>query len=243
MDLLNLTDKFQQPIVEDEALRDPLLTIDLYKDLLLERNSEHFCAWAKCSKRLGHHDEDDGPIFCSRNCQFMSQQFAASLVPEPQHSAVGRIVERFPDQRPPQPLKRFIPDGIEGFRVRVGPHRHILDTVETWFGGFQVMSFQGMSPAQIKLFQMVNECLKAINAELKRVEPVISFFINVNVDDPEVLLTAPKPVRMAFALAVYQYLTEAEVTPALGSLDIPIGLYEDVVGIVSQMDAEDEISD
>jgi hypothetical protein len=243
MDLVDLIDKFQQPIVPDDALSDPLLDISLYKDLLLERNSEQLCAWAKCAKRLPRHADDEGPFFCSRNCQFMSQQFAASLVPEPKQSAVGRIVERFPDQQPPKPLRTFLPDRVEGFRIRVGPHRHILDAIEKWFGGFRVMSFRGMSDAQARLFDLVNECLRAIDAQLKRVDVVVAFFVNVDVKDPDILLSAPKPVQMAFALAVYEYLAEAEVRASLPSFDIGPALYDDMLGIVTQADDEDEIFD
>jgi hypothetical protein len=240
MDLLDLAESFCQPIVDDEALRCPLLDLQRFKDLIIDRNSLHFCAWVKCANRLRSHEDDDGPIFCSKDCQFLSQQFSASLIRDNPHSAVGRVVERFPDQQPPKPLKSFVPDGIEGFRVRVGPQRHILDAIEEWFGGFRVTSFSGMSPVQTKIFDFVNECLRAIDAQLKKVEPVVAFFTNINAKDPNVLLTAPKPVQMAFALAVFEYLTEAEVLPALPTFDIAPALYEDVSGIVAQADAEDE---
>jgi hypothetical protein len=241
MDLLNLIDQYIQPIVDDEALRDPLLNLELYKELIIERNTEHLCSWPKCPNRLSIRPNDEGPIFCSQDCQFLSQQFAASLLPDRPNSAIGRVIERFPEQQPPKPLKAFVSDGVEGFRVRVGPHRHILDAIERWFGGFHVTTFKGLSEAQTKIFNCVNECLKAVGSQLKRVEPIMAFFTNVDAKDPEVLLEAPKPVQMAFALAVYEYLTQAEVTPALSNFDIPPALYEDVAGIVAQADDEDEL--
>ena len=237
--IFELALKFCEPIVDDAVLADPQIDVKLYKDLLIERNSVNFCAWAKCTNRVHVGLEEKNAIFCSQKCQFMSQQFAASLVQD-KKGPIGRVVEKFAEQKPPKPLKKSAPDEVEGFKIRVGPYRHILNDIERWFGGFRVFSFKGMSPEQTQVFDCVNECLKEIGSQLmKNSQEIVQFFCNINVTEPKTLLEAPKPVRMAFALAIYEYLTDAEVQPALPEFQIDAALYEDIWGIVCSTDAGD----
>jgi len=239
MDLLAFAERFCEPVVADDVLCDPILEIGVYRDLVLERNVNGLCGWAKCGAPVRSQPDEKTLIFCSHDCQFNSQQFGASLVP-PQAGPIGAVVERFQEQRPPKPLKRTAADEIDGFRVRVGPYRVALNEIETWFGGFRVLSFTGMSPAQAEVFACVNASLKEIGAELKRSHVGISqFFVNINVADPKVLTESPKPLRMAFAFAVYEYATRAEVRPALTAFEIPDSLYSDLWRIVCQTDESD----
>jgi hypothetical protein len=164
MQHLALAAQFCEPIVPDDALKSPLLDIETYKDMLVERN----CAWAKCGNPVRSDPHSDIAVYCSRECQFMSQQFGASLIPEPPDSRIGPVVERFADQRPPKLLVKGNSDAIEGFRVRVGPNSATLDAIEKWFGGFRVFSFKGMTEGQARLFELVNECLKPTGAALTR---------------------------------------------------------------------------
>jgi hypothetical protein len=79
--------------------------------------------------------------------------------------------------------------------VSVEPQRHILDAIEEWFGGFRVTSFTGMSPAQTKIFDFVNDCMRAIDPQVKKVAPVMAFFTNINAKDPDRLLMRLNPFR------------------------------------------------
>jgi hypothetical protein len=239
MQHLALAAQFCEPIVPDDALKSPLLNLETYKDMLVERNSAHYCAWAKCGNPVRSDPHSDIAVYCSSGCQFINQQFGASLVPGRPDSRIGAIVERFPDQRPPKPLTKGKADEIEGFRVRVGPDRATLDAIEKWFGGFRVFSFKGMTEGQTRIFELVNECLKPTGAELKRNQANVEFFVNIDVKDPTILTKAPRKIQMAFALAIYELLTDAEVRPALASFQIPVALYEDMLGIVSQAEDDD----
>ena len=239
MDFLELADKFCEPVVSDEALQDKRVDLQMYKDLVMERNTANLCGWVKCPNRVQVSPTEKKVVFCSKECQFMNQQFVASLVEEPP-GPIGKIVEKFPDQRPPNPLKRSGADEVEGFKIRVGPHRNALNEIDRWFGGFRVFSFRGMSPEQMDLFTCVNECLKEIGAKLlTSSQDVVQFFCNINVKDPKTVLDAPKPLKMAFSLAIYEYLTQAEVQPALPSFQIEPALYEDLFGIVCKTDEGD----
>jgi len=235
---IEYTEKFCEPVASDDTLRDPILDFEMYKDLLIERNAADLCAWAKCPNKVRADGSDEVAVFCSKTCQFLSQQFGSSLIPERSDPRIRAVVERFPDQRPPKPLCKPKPDEIEGCRVRVGPHRNILDTIERWFGQFRVFSFEGMTEAQTKIFNLVNECLKTIGAELLKNRANVQFFVNICAKDPDILIKAPKPIQMAFSLAIYEFLTDAEVRPSLAGFEITQALYDDMLGIVAQ--AEDE---
>lgn len=239
MEIVEYAGKFCEPVASDEVLRDPMLNPEMYSDLVLERNAYELCGWAKCGKKVRVLQSDTKAIFCSKKCQFMSQQFLASLMPE-ERGPVGKIVEEFADQRPPKPLKRAVADEIEGFRVRVGPYRNQLNEIEKWFGGFRVVSFTGMSPAQSTLLTFVNEHLRKAGVQLKATNmDVIDFFVNIDVRDPKVITEAPDPLKMAFSLAIYEYLVAADVKQALGKFDIPVALYEDILEIVMTTDNGD----
>ena len=241
MEELDLMEKFCQPVVDDETMRNPLINIEMYRDLVGERNACQLCGWAKCGNPVLYHIGDPQIVFCSEQCQFMNQQFASSLVPEQNRGPIGNVTEIFAYQKPPKPLRALASDQIEGFRVRVGPYRHILNEIEKWFGGIRVMAFKGMNKEQTALLDLVNENLKEIGAALKKNGiDVVQFFVNIRVSDPKILTEAPKPVKMAFSLAVYEYLTRAEVVPALKNLDIHLALYEDMLQIIGQTDEGEE---
>lgn len=237
MDLLDFIDKFCEPVVSDDVLCDPQLEVSIYKDLMIERNAVSLCGWAKCGKRIETRPGDeDQVIFCSHECQFNSQQFVASLVPTPP-GPIGKVIEKFADQKPPKPRRTFIPDAIDGFRVRVGPYRQALEEIEKWFGGFSVTAFGGLSPQQTEIFDCVNGCLSETKAALEKRDPdVVAFFANIDTTNPKVLTEGPKPLKMAFAIVVHEYLTSMDAKKNLAELDIPVGLYTDLLRVVNQTD-------
>jgi hypothetical protein len=232
MDLLDLADRFCEPVVADDVMRDPMLDPETYSDLLIERNSEDLCAWAKCAHQVSSSDFKTA-TFCSKECQAQSQRFAASLVPDrPAIDGVGTIVERFADQRPPKPLTITAPDLVEGFHLRIGPHRGILDAIELWFGAVQTPPAEEMSRPQARLFEFVNGCLKDVSFELANDDATIAFFASIDLKDTALLVRAPRVVQMAFSIAIYEFLTHKDVGREVASLNMPSALYDDLLGIV-----------
>jgi hypothetical protein len=234
MDLVDLADKFCEPVVADNAMRDPMLDSDTYSNLLIERNSEDLCGWAKCPHKIVSRDFKT-VVFCSKECEAQSQRFAASLVPDrPATDQVGAIIERFADQRPPKPLTITAPDLVEGFRLRIGPHRAALDAIERWFGAVATPPPTEMSARQVRLFDFVSDCLKAVDFELARDGAAISFFASIDLTDTALLVRAPRAVQMAFSIAIYEFLTHNDVGRQVASVDMPSSLYADLLGIVSR---------
>lgn len=242
MEDLELYNKFCDPIVSDEILVNPLITPQFYKQLLIERNCSNLCAWCKCPHHIQYDDNDNsGPVFCSTDCQFYSQQFLASLSkPSPKISVVGPIVEKFSDQRPPKPLKSCKADDIEGHRVRVGPYRDNLNEIEKWFGGFPVATLNGLTPDQEVIFELVNKTLRPFSVTFNKSPDVIFYFGNMNIGNVKAVTEADEVFQKAFSIAIFDLLTQNDVSPILKSNNITNALYDDVFDIVSQ-GAEDSV--
>lgn len=234
MEELELFVKFCEPTVPDETLVNPLITPQLYKDLIVERNSSGFCAWCKCPNRV-KYENDKGPVFCSTDCQFYSQQFLASLSkPMPKVSVVGPIVEKFSDQRPPKQLKSCKADDIEGHRVRVGPYRDNLNEIEKWFGGFPVATLNGLTPDQEAVFELVNKTLRPFSVTFNKSADVLFYFGNMNIGNVKSVTEADEVFQKAFSIAIFDLLTQNDVSPLLKSNNITTALYDDIFDIISQ---------
>jgi hypothetical protein len=233
MEILDLADKFCEPVVADDAMRDPMLNPEMYSDLLIDRNAENLCGWAKCSHKVASGDFKT-VVFCSKECEGKSQRFVASLVPDRPPSGPGAIVERFADQRPPKPLTIMAPDLVEGFRIRIGPNRAALNAIELWFGPVKKPPPNEMSPPQAQLFDFVSDWLKSVGFELARDQAAVTFFAGIELTDTALIVQAPREVQMAFAIAIYELLTHADVGRQVAALNMPSSLYSDSFGIVSR---------
>lgn len=238
---LDLMEQFCEPVVKDEVLLHPnMRDVQFYRDALVERNANQICAWCKCPNRIICKNVEECPVFCSKKCQFNSQQHLASLLPQKKsNNAIGAIVEKFPDQKPPKKLHDYNADEIEGHKIRVGPFRENLNEIEKWFGNFAVASFKGMNENQKKIFDLCNEMLEPIGATLKTTPQNIYFFSNIDVKDPKILTETPEVFKRTFAFAIFELLTETDMMPGLSHFEISPSLYEDMLDIVSQ--SSDEI--
>lgn len=239
MEELEFLDAFTQPIVTDETLLNPLLTYDSYKDYVTERNVNQLCGWAKCPNTIECHDWREAPIFCSKDCQFNSQQFKASLNPVKKDDTIGPVHENFPEQRPPKPLKRCAANEIDGYVVRVGPYREQLNQIESWFGGFKVMPLKGLTESQEKIFEMVNKQLRPIGVTLKRTPDNLFFFGNINTNSPQVLLESDDILKNAFSYAILEVMTDTDMKPALNANKIPYSLYDDIRNIITESEKDE----
>lgn len=236
MEDLQLYASFCEPIVSDETLMNPLITPQMYKDLIEERNSsEGLCAWCKCNHHIKYNDDTKGPVFCSTDCQFYSQQFLASLSkPSPKISVVGPIVEKFSEQRPPVPLKSCKPDDIEGHRVRIGPYRDNLNEIEKWFGGFPVATLNGLTPDQEAVFELVNKTLRPFGVTFNKNTDTLFYFGNMNIGNVKAITEADEVLQKAFSIAIFDLLSQQDISPLLKSNNITVALYDDIFDIVSQ---------
>lgn len=234
MEELELYAQFCEPVVPDETLLNPLITPQLYKDLVIERNRSGFCGWYKCPHKIQREDSKV-VIFCSTDCQFYSQQFLSSLSkPSPKISVVGPIVEKFSEQRPPKPLKSCKADDIEGHRVRVGPYRDNLNEIEKWFGGFPVATLNGLTPDQEAVFELVNKTLRPFSVTFNKTTDVLFYFGNMNIQNVKAVTEADEVFQKAFSIAIFDLLTQNDVSPLLKSNNITNALYDDMFDIVSQ---------
>ena len=235
MEEIQLLSDFCEPIVSDDVLRNPKITKEFYKDLLVERNSCSLCAWCKCPHKLVVNDLSECPVFCSTNCQFYSQQFLSSLTkPSPQISAIGPVVEKFAEQRPPKPLKVYKSDNIEGHKVRVGPYRDNLNEIERWFGGFLSAPLNGLTADQKAVFELVNKTLRPFSVELENQADNIFFFANMDIRNVKALTEADDMLKKVFSIAMFELLTGTDITPLIKHNKIPMSLYNDMFEIVSQ---------
>lgn len=229
-----IIDAFKEPIVDQKWFQDQRIDLVMYKDLMEERNVNcEICAWGSCPNSIVPPEVYEKPIYCCRKCEFLSQQFMKSITPRLQ-DPIGSIIEKSPQTNPPIPLCSVKSDAIDGYRVRVGPYHEILDHIESWFGGFPISIFQGLNKAQEEIFQLVNKNLRTIDIELKKTELIISYFVNINVDNPSIVSNAPEPFPLAFSLAIYYVLFESEFTGFLHNHNISQSLFNDLVEIVSQ---------
>ncbi|OHT08815.1 hypothetical protein TRFO_22573 [Tritrichomonas foetus] len=241
MEELELLGAFCEPVVSDDVLRNPLITAEFYKDLLVERNSNDLCAWCKCPNPIRCNDLSECPIFCTTNCQFYSQQFLASLIPPSQKkAAIGPIVEKFAEQRPPKPLKAFKADDIEGHRVRVGPYRDNLNEIEKWFGEFTVAPLKGLTQDQETVFELVNKTLRPFSVTLNRTADNLFLFGNMEIGNVKALTEADEKIKQAFSIALFEMITGTDISPLLKHNNISSVLYDDMFGIVSQ-GADDDL--
>ena len=239
-DLEELTEWFTQEMVDESHFQDKRLTVSLYRDLILERNSLGLCAWPLCPNKIHIPELINSAVFCSHRCKYLNQHFVASLMPI-KNNPLGEIVEKSPSVLPPKPLHLGPSDAIEGYKVRVGQFHEVLDHIEQWFGGFPVSYLQGLNEEQEKVFQCVNESLEKVGVLFKRTPEILSFFVNISVDKASILTTQPENFRKAFAIAIYYVLFESDFSAALPKYNITQALFDDLVSIVSQGMDDDEM--
>ena len=234
-----LIDWFTVEKVDESHFHDPRLTVPLYRDLIIERNTLNMCAWPLCSNKITCPEVIEGAVFCSHRCKYLNQHYVASLMPI-KNNPLGEIVEKSPDVLPPKPLTLVAPDSIEGYKVRVGEFHDVLDHIEQWFGGFPVSYLQGLNAEQEKVFECVNESLKKVGVLFKKSTEILAYFVNINVDKASILTTQPENFRIAFAISIYYVLFESDFSASIQKYNISKVLFDDLVSIVSQgMDDDD----
>ena len=238
---LDLIEKFCEPIVDDDVLLNPVCrNKDDFMALMEERNAAGFCGWPKCNKKVTVKTKGaiTQPIFCSDNCfRRFENMFAMSRAKK--KSPIGKIVEKFSDQKPPKKLTNLNPDAIEGMRVRVGPYHKILDEIELWVGDFPCSGLIKRNEKQEQIFQVVQHALKRLGSTLKEKPEVNYWFVNMDVKDLKLFMDQDDNFKDAFGLALYEVMTGTDCGPEIQHMKFSMKVYDDLVNILASLQPDD----
>lgn len=239
MDDLQFAVDFCEPIVRDEIFNHPKLKDEqIFKELMIERNCSDLCGWPKCDHKIKLSKAvPDEPVFCSTSCRNKFIHHFAPPEEEDENEKIapiplGPIVEKFTEMRPPKKISKFSSNEIEGKFCRVGPYRDILDEIETWVGGMTVTPDRGMNDKQERLLELVNATLDTIGTGLKKTKNVIYFFVNLRVNQLDLLLDADQKFKDAFSFAMFEIMTGQDMSKQIERIDFSFNTYKDLLTIL-----------
>ena len=234
---IDFVEKFCQPIADDEVLLDPICrNKDDFMSLMEERNNYGYCGWPKCDKKVTVKEKGaiTQPIFCSDLCfHRFENMFAMSRAKR--NTPIGKIVEKFTDQKPPKKLVNMDPDAIEGMKVRIGPYHKILDEIELWVGDYPCSGLMKRNEKQEQIFQVVQKALKRLSTSLKENPEVNYYFVNMDVKDLKQFMEQPDDFKDAFGLALYEVMTGTDCGPEIKHMEFPMSVYDDLVNILAYL--------
>ncbi|EAY05428.1 hypothetical protein TVAG_197290 [Trichomonas vaginalis G3] len=237
---LELIDAFVKPIIDDATWDDPALRDkSVFMDLMCERNNEDLCGYPRCSNKIPHQKKIvTEPIFCSKACFKKFQQVFSKNKAE-KRNPIGKIVEKFTDQRPPKKLTCFHSDRVEGAQVRTGDFSEILNEIEMWVGDIPGSPLQELNYKQKVVKDIVQAGLKQINITLKDVPEINFYFVNLDVRNLDKLSKAPEIFQKAFSFAMWELISGTDMTNEINHIRFDMAIYDELVQILGEMEPED----
>ena len=239
---LEFIEAFCKPIVDDETLLNPICRDkDDFMALMEERNAANLCGWPKCDHHVEPEDKGaiKNPIFCSQLC-FAKFKNMFEMTRNRKDAPIGKIVEKFSDQKPPKKLGICNPENVDGMRVRIGKYHKILDEIELWVGEYPCPGFIKRNEKQEQIFQVCQKAVKRVGAKLLETPQVNYYFVNMDVIDLKQFMEQDDDFKDAFGLALYEVMTGTDCGPEIEHMKFEMSVYDDLVNILAYLQPEDD---
>lgn len=249
IDFFKLAESFCVNIVSDDVLNCSELTDkELFKSLLIERNSHELCGWPKCCNIIDFNQDDmTEPIFCSLKCNNLYHRFLQNKGEDEvqkeniDDGTVGLIVERNVDQRPPRKINNYFPYTIENNICRIGPYRYILDEISRWVSSKPVSPKNPLTDKQKSLFEYVNSVLEDIDIKLNHTLGVFHFFVNLDVKNLDLFYEQDDVFKQVFSYCMFEIMTGQDMSSHIEKLSFSFNIYKDILIMLDKIPAQEDV--